>query len=134
MALNPNMKIIVIDDMMTMRKIITKMLRTMGFKNISEADDGATAWPMIETAQTTGEPYEFIVSDWNMPKMSGLDLLIKIRETEGIKATPFLMITAEAEQSNVVKVVQAGVNNFIVKPFKPDTLKGKIEKIFANLK
>ena len=130
MPINPNMKTIVIDDMMTMRKIITKMLKSIGFTNIQEADDGATAWPMIEEAKNAGEPFEFIVSDWNMPKMSGLDLLIKIRATEGIKDTPFLMVTAEAEQSNVVKVVQAGVSNFVVKPFKPDTLKEKIQKIF----
>lgn len=131
MALDTSMKVIVIDDMMTMRKIITKMLKNMGFTNIQEADDGATAWPMIEEAHASGEPFQFIVSDWNMPKMSGLDLLIKIRATEGMKATPFLMVTAEAEQSNVVKVVEAGVSNFVVKPFKPDTLKEKIDKIFA---
>ncbi len=130
MPINPNMKTIVIDDMMTMRKIITKMLKQIGFTNVSEADDGATAWPMIQQAQESGEPFEFIVSDWNMPKMSGLDLLIKVRGTEGIKDTPFLMVTAEAEQSNVVKVVQAGVSNFVVKPFKPETLQEKIEKIF----
>ncbi|MAF76850.1 MAG: response regulator [Halobacteriovoraceae bacterium] len=130
MPFRPDMKTIVIDDMMTMRKIITKMLKSIGFTNIQEADDGATAWPMIEEAKNAGEPFEFIVSDWNMPKMSGLDLLIKIRATEGIKDTPFLMVTAEAEQSNVVKVVQAGVSNFVVKPFKPDTLKEKIQKIF----
>lgn len=130
MAIDFNMKTIVIDDMMTMRKIITKMLKQIGFTNIVDADDGATAWPMIEEAYKNGEPFDFIVSDWNMPKMSGLDLLIKIRETEGLSKTPFLMITAEAEQSNVVKVVKAGVSNFIVKPFKPETLKEKIEKIF----
>ncbi len=130
MPFRPDMKTIVIDDMMTMRKIITKMLKSIGFTNVQEADDGATAWPMIEAAKEAGEPFEFIVSDWNMPKMSGLDLLIKIRATEGIKDTPFLMVTAEAEQSNVVKVVQAGVSNFVVKPFKPDTLKEKIQKIF----
>lgn len=130
MPINPNMKTLVIDDMMTMRKIITKMLKKIGFTNVSEADDGATAWPMIEQAKESGEPFEFIVSDWNMPKMSGLDLLIKIRATEGIKDTPFLMVTAEAEQSNVIKVVQAGVSNFVVKPFKPETLQEKIQKIF----
>ncbi len=130
MPFRPEMKTLVIDDMMTMRKIITKMLKSIGFTNVQEADDGATAWPMIEAAKEAGEPFEFIVSDWNMPKMSGLDLLIKIRATEGIKDTPFLMVTAEAEQSNVVKVVQAGVSNFVVKPFKPDTLKEKIQKIF----
>ena len=130
MPFDPSMKTLVIDDMMTMRKIITKMLKSIGFTNVQEADDGATAWPMIEAAKEAGEPFDFIVSDWNMPKMSGLDLLIKIRATEGIKDTPFLMVTAEAEQSNVVKVVQAGVSNFVVKPFKPDTLKEKIAKIF----
>ncbi len=130
MAINPNMKTIVIDDMMTMRKIIIRMLKTMGFTNIQEADDGATAWPMIEEAAASGEPFEFIVSDWNMPKMSGLDLLIKIRATENLKSTPFMMVTAESEQSNVVKVVQAGVSNFVVKPFNHDTLKMKIAKIF----
>lgn len=130
MALDPSMKTIVIDDMVTMRKIITKMLKSFGFTNIHEADDGATAWPMIEEALKGGEPFEFIVSDWNMPKMSGLELLEKIRTHETLKSLPFLMITAEAEQQNVVKVVKAGVSNFIVKPFTPDTLKDKINKIF----
>lgn len=130
MPIDTSMKTLVIDDMMTMRKIITKMLKQIGFTNVSEADDGATAWPMIQQAQESGEPFDFIVSDWNMPKMSGLDLLIKIRGTDGIKDTPFLMVTAEAEQSNVVKVVQAGVSNFVVKPFKPETLQEKIQKIF----
>jgi len=130
MALNPNMKVIVIDDMMTMRKILIKMMQGMGFKNLEQADDGATAWPMIEAAFKSGEPYDFIVSDWNMPQMSGLDLLKKVRSTEEIKTTPFLMVTAEAEQANVVKVVQAGVSNFVVKPFNQETLKHKIAQVF----
>lgn len=131
MAFDPKMKTIVIDDMMTMRKIISRILKDhLGFSDVHTADDGATAWPMIEKAKEEGQPFDFIVSDWNMPKMSGLDLLKKIRSTEGLKDTPFLMITAEAEQANVVKVLQAGVSNFIVKPFKPDTLKEKIDKIF----
>ncbi|PIP93825.1 MAG: response regulator [Bdellovibrio sp. CG12_big_fil_rev_8_21_14_0_65_39_13] len=130
MPLNPKMKTIVIDDMLTMRKIITKMLKQIGFTDIHEADDGATAWPMIEEALNNGQPFEFIVSDWNMPKMSGLELLERIRKDERTKKLPFLMITAEAEQSNVLKVVKAGVSNFVVKPFTPETLKGKIDKIF----
>lgn len=130
MPLNPKMKTIVIDDMLTMRKIITKMLKQIGFTNIQEADDGATAWPMIEEAHTNGEPFEFIVSDWNMPKMTGLELLERIRKDERFKKMPFLMITAEAEQSNVLKVVKAGVSNFVVKPFTPETLQQKIQKIF----
>ena len=124
------MKILVIDDMATMRKIIKNMLGQIGFKNITEADDGATAWPMIQEALGSPEPYEFIVSDWNMPQMSGLDLLKKVRETEELKKLPFLMITAEAEQGNVVIAVKAGVSNFIVKPFSAAVLKEKIEKIF----
>ena len=130
MPLNPKMKTIVIDDMLTMRKIITKMLKQIGFTDIHEADDGATAWPMIEEALNNGQPFEFIVSDWNMPKMSGLELLERIRKDERTKKLPFLMITAEAEQSNVLKVEKAGVSNFVVKPFTPETLKGKIDKIF----
>jgi len=130
MALKSDMKILVIDDMATMRKIIKNMLGQIGFKNITEADDGATAWPMIQEALAGPEPYEFIVSDWNMPQMSGLDLLKKVRETEELKKLPFLMITAEAEQGNVVIAVKAGVSNFIVKPFSAAVLKEKIEKIF----
>lgn len=130
MALKANMKILVVDDMGTMRKIIKNMLTQIGFTNIDQADDGATAWPKIQQAYEAGEPYEFIVSDWNMPGMSGLDLLKNVRATEEYKALPFLMITAEAEQGNVVIAVKAGVSNFIVKPFSAQVLKEKIDKIF----
>jgi two-component system chemotaxis response regulator CheY len=130
MALKANMKILVIDDMATMRKIIKNMLGQIGFTNITEADDGATALPMIEEAAGTDEPYEFIVSDWNMPEMSGLELLKKLRASDQFKKLPFLMITAEAEQGNVVVAVKAGVSNFIVKPFSAQVLKEKIDKIF----
>ena len=131
MGLKASLKIIVIDDMSTMRKIILKTLKTIGFSNLEEADDGATAWPKIEEAHKAGEPFEFIISDWNMPQMSGLDLLKKVRETEGIDKTPFLMVTAEAEQKNVIAAVKAGVSNYIVKTFTPDSLKEKIAKIFS---
>lgn len=130
MAIKPDIKILIVDDMSTMRKIIKNMLSQIGFTNLTEADDGATAWPMIENAKRDGIPYEFIVSDWNMPQMSGLDLLKKVRSTEGLEKLPFLMITAEAEQGNVVIAVKAGVSNFIVKPFSPQVLKEKVEKIF----
>jgi two-component system chemotaxis response regulator CheY len=115
-----------------MRKIIKNMLTQIGFTNISEADDGATAWPLIEGAIKEGKPFEFILSDWNMPQLSGLDLLKKVRATEGLEKLPFLMITAEAEQGNVVIAVKAGVSNFIVKPFSAQVLKEKIEKIFGK--
>ena len=106
------------------------MLAQIGCTNIAEADDGATAWPMIESAIKEGRPYEFIVSDWNMPQMSGLDLLKNVRSTPGLEKLPFLMITAEAEQGNVVIAVKAGVSNFIVKPFSAQVLKEKIDRIF----
>jgi two-component system, chemotaxis family, chemotaxis protein CheY len=132
MGLKANMKILVVDDMSTMRKIIKKMLNQFGFTNITEADDGAMAWPMLQEAFNGGEPFEFVISDWNMPQMSGLDLIKNIRADENLKKTPFLMVTAEAEQGNVVTAVKAGVNNFVVKPFSAEVLKEKISKIFPQ--
>jgi two-component system, chemotaxis family, chemotaxis protein CheY len=132
MALKPEMKILVVDDMSTMRKILKNMLKKMGFTNIEEADDGATAWPMIEGALGSEAPFEFIVSDWNMPGMTGIDLLGKVRGHDKLKGLPFLMVTAETEQGNVVTAVKAGVSNFVVKPFTQDTLKDKIAKIFVK--
>ena len=108
------------------------MLTKMGCTKLHEADDGAPAWDMIQQAHESGEPFEFIVSDWNMPQMTGLDLLKNIREDDRFKDLPFLMVTAEAEQSNVVIAVKAGVSNFIVKPFAVTTLKEKIDKIFPG--
>lgn len=130
MPLDTSMKTLVIDDMNTMRKIIKKMLKEIGFTSIDEANDGKPAWKMIEEAHEAGTPYEFIVSDWNMPGLTGLDLLKQIRADERFAKLPFLMITAEAEQSNVVIAVKAGVSNFIVKPFNKVTLKAKIDKVF----
>jgi len=134
MSIKANMKILVVDDMATMRKIIKNMLNKIGFTNIVEADDGATGLPQVDSAIELGEPIEFIISDWNMPNMSGLDFLKKLRAREDTKKLPFLMITAEAEQSNVITAVQAGVNNYIVKPFSAQTLKEKIDKIFNTAK
>lgn len=125
-----SMKILVVDDMATMRKIVRNMLTQMGFTNIAEAEDGIPAWEMIQEAQKTGQPFEFIVSDWNMPGMSGLDLLKNLRSNDQFKKLPFLMVTAEAEQSNVITAVKAGVSNFVVKPFSQTTLQEKIAKIF----
>ena len=130
MAFDPKMKILVVDDMSTMRKIIKNMLGKMGCTDITEAEDGAPAWKMIQEAQEAGTPFQFIVSDWNMPQMTGLDLLKNCRSTDAFKTLPFLMITAEAEQANVMIAVKAGVSNFIVKPFSIVTLKEKIDKIF----
>ncbi len=130
MPLKPDAKILVVDDMSTMRKIVKNMLNKMGFANVSEYEDGDPAWKAIQEAHSTGQPFDFIVSDWNMPGMTGLDLLKNIRANDSLKKTPFLMVTAEAEQSNVVIAVKAGVSNFVVKPFSIQVLKEKMDKIF----
>lgn len=129
--MNPNMKILLVDDMGTMRKIIKKIITALGFSNIHEAEDGIPAWKMIQEAAASSEPFEFIISDWNMPGMTGIDLLKNVRGNESTKKLPFLMVTAETEQANVVLAVKAGVSNYIVKPFSPDQLKQKIDKIFS---
>lgn len=130
MGLDPTWKILIVDDMGTMRKIIKNMLKKMGCDNLHEADDGLPAWEEIQKNHEAGTPYQFIVSDWNMPGMTGLDLLKNIRADERFSTLPFLMVTAEAEQANVVIAVKAGVSNFVVKPFSIITLKEKIDKIF----
>ena len=132
MAFNPKQKILIVDDMNTMRKIIKGMLQKMGCDNLTEANDGIPALQMIQDAHANGVPFDFIISDWNMPGMTGLDLLKHVREKEQFKALPFLMVTAEAEQANVVVAVKAGVSNYIIKPFNPETLKTKIDKIFGK--
>ncbi len=126
MGYNTNMRVLVVDDFSTMRKIIKNILRQLGFTNIVEADDGSTAWEVLNK-----DNIEFIVSDWNMPTMSGIELLRKVRGSEEYADIPFLMVTAEAQQENIIEAVQAKVSNYIVKPFTPETLGQKIEKIFA---
>jgi two-component system chemotaxis response regulator CheY len=125
MTLDKNMRILVVDDFSTMRRIIKNILKQLGFTNVVDADDGTTAWQVLNS-----DKIDFIISDWNMPKMSGIDLLRKVRGSEEFADTPFLMVTAEAQQENLVEAVQAKVSNYIVKPFTPDTLEQKINKIF----
>ncbi|MBQ7618440.1 MAG: chemotaxis response regulator CheY [Desulfovibrio sp.] len=125
MAFNPNMRVLIVDDFATMRRIVRNILRQIGISNVVEADDGTTAWDILNR-----EKIDFIVSDWNMPKMPGIDLLRKVRASEQFAALPFLMVTAEAQQENIIEAVQAKVSNYIVKPFTADTLKQKIDKIF----
>ena len=125
MAFNPNMRVLIVDDFSTMRRIVRNILRQIGLSNVVEADDGTTAWEILNR-----EKIDFIVSDWNMPKMPGSDLLRKVRASEQFGNLPFLMVTAEAQQENIIEAVQAKVSNYIVKPFTADTLKQKIDKIF----
>jgi two-component system chemotaxis response regulator CheY len=119
------MKILVVDDFSTMRRIITNVLKQIGFENIHEAEDGAKALNILQQ-----EKIDFVITDWNMPQMSGLDLLKAIRADPERKDTPVLMVTAESLQENIVAAAQAGVNNYIIKPFDASTLSAKINKIF----
>ncbi|BAH75883.1 MULTISPECIES: chemotaxis response regulator CheY [Solidesulfovibrio] len=125
MAANKEMRILVVDDFSTMRRIIKNILRQLGFNNILEADDGSTAWETLNK-----DKIDFIISDWNMPKMPGIELLRKVRGSEEFANLPFLMVTAEAQQENIIEAVQAKVSNYIVKPFTAETLGQKIDKIF----
>ncbi|EFL50467.1 response regulator receiver protein [Solidesulfovibrio fructosivorans JJ]] len=127
MAANKEMRILVVDDFSTMRRIIKNILRQLGFNNIIEADDGSTAWETLNK-----DKVDFIISDWNMPKMPGIELLRKVRSSEEFAETPFLMVTAEAQQENIIEAVQAKVSNYIVKPFTAETLGQKIDKIFEK--
>ena len=120
-----SMKVLVVDDFATMRRILKNVLRQIGFTKIIEADDGSTALAVLKN-----DNVDLILSDWNMPKLSGLELLKSIRSDESMKDLPFLMVTAEGQKDSVIRAVQAGVSNYIVKPFTADTIKEKLEQIF----
>ncbi|CAM3846283.1 Chemotaxis protein CheY [Vibrio aerogenes CECT 7868] len=126
--MNKNMKILIVDDFSTMRRIVKNLLRDLGFNNTQEADDGLTALPMLKKGD-----FEFVVTDWNMPGMQGIDLLKNIRADDELKHLPVLMITAEAKREQIIEAAQAGVNGYIVKPFTAATLKEKLDKIFERL-
>lgn len=122
------MKILIVDDFSTMRRIIKNLLRDLGYSNTAEADDGTTALPMLK-----GGGFDFLVTDWNMPGMQGIDLLRKVREDEKLANLPVLMVTAEQKREQIVIAAQAGVNGYIVKPFTAQTLKEKLDKIFERI-
>ncbi|SUP09753.1 CheY [Vibrio metschnikovii] len=126
--MNKNMKILIVDDFSTMRRIVKNLLRDLGFNNTQEADDGLTALPMLKKGG-----FDFVVTDWNMPGMQGIDLLKNIRADAELKHLPVLMITAEAKREQIIEAAQAGVNGYIVKPFTAATLKEKLDKIFDRL-
>ena len=122
------MKVLIVDDFSTMRRIIKNLLRDLGFTNTYEADDGSTALPMLKNGD-----FEFVVTDWNMPIMQGIDLLKEIRQDPSLKHLPVLMVTAEAKREQIIEAAQAGVNGYIVKPFTAVTLKEKLDKVFERL-
>ena len=126
--MDKNMKILIVDDFSTMRRIIKNLLRDLGFNNTSEADDGNSALPMLQAGD-----FDFLVTDWNMPGMQGIDLLKAVRADAKLAKLPVLMVTAESKREQIVEAAQAGVSGYIVKPFTAITLKEKIDKIFERL-
>jgi len=122
------MKILVVDDFSTMRRIVKNLLRDLGFTNTVEADDGKTALPILEAGGI-----DFLVTDWNMPGMTGIDLLKAVRSNPDLVDLPVLMVTAEAKREQIIMAAQAGVNGYVIKPFTAATLKEKIEKIFERI-
>jgi two-component system chemotaxis response regulator CheY len=126
--MDKNMKILVVDDFSTMRGIIKNFLRDLGYGEVTEAEDGSVALPMLQTGS-----YDFLITDWNMPGMNGLELIQSVRATPKLAALPILMVTAEAKKEQIVAAAQAGINGYIVKPFTANTLREKIEKIFERL-
>jgi two-component system chemotaxis response regulator CheY len=126
--LDKQMKILIVDDFSTMRRIIKNLLRDLGYTNTSEADDGKTALPLLQ-----GGDFDFLVTDWNMPGMTGIDLLKAVRADSKLSSLPVLMVTAEAKRDQIVEAATAGVNGYVVKPFTAAALKEKIEKIFERI-
>ena len=128
MAIDLSMPILVVDDYSTMIRIICNLLKQLGYQNIDNANDGATA-----LAKMRAKRYGLVISDWNMAPMSGLEFLKEVRSDGALKEMPFIMITAESKTENVVAAKEAGVSNYIVKPFNADTLKKKIEAVLGDL-
>ncbi|WP_293764930.1 chemotaxis response regulator CheY [uncultured Aquitalea sp.] len=123
-----NMRFLVVDDFSTMRRIVRNLLKELGFTNVDEAEDGQVALHKLKT-----QHFDFIVSDWNMPNMTGIELLRAVRADQQIKHLPFMMITAEAKRENIIEAAMAGASGYIVKPFTAATLEEKLNKIFQTL-
>ena len=126
--MNKNMRILIVDDFSTMRRIVKNLLGDLGFTNTAEAEDGNAALAALRAA-----PFDFVVTDWNMPVMTGIDLLRAIRADAKLKHLPVLMVTAEAKREQIIEAAQAGVNGYIIKPFTAQTLEEKLNKIFERM-
>lgn len=122
------MKFLVVDDFSTMRRIVKNLLHDLGYPNVTEADDGKTALPMLQAGG-----FDFLISDWNMPGMSGLDLIKAVRSDAKLAKLPVLMLTAEAKREQIIEAAQAGVNGYVIKPFTAETLKEKLDKILSAI-
>ena len=126
--MHKDIRILVVDDFSTMRRIIRNRLQELGYHDITEADDGATALPLLNAGE-----FDLVVTDWNMPRMDGLTLLRKVRASEKLKHIPVLMVTAEAKRDQIIVAAHAGVNDYILKPFNADELARKIERIYQRM-
>ena len=126
---SPKTRILIVDDMMTMRKLIAKTCKELGFSDLTEAPDGAAGWDAVNTANP---PFGLVISDWSMPNVTGLDFLKRLRADARFLELPFIMVTAEAEQAQVMEAVKAKVSNYVVKPFTSDTLKQKMELVYQK--
>lgn len=125
---DPNMKFLVVDDFSTMRRIVRNLLKELGFTNVTEAEDGVDGLTKLHEGS-----FDFVVTDWNMPNMTGIDMLRAIRADAALKHLPVLMVTAEAKRENIIEAAQAGASGYIVKPFTAGTLDEKLKKIFATM-
>lgn len=125
---DPKMKFLVVDDFSTMRRIVRNLLKELGFTNVDEAEDGVIALQKLKASE-----FDFVVTDWNMPNMTGIELLRAIRADAALKGLPVLMITAEAKKENIIEAAQAGASGYIVKPFTAGTLGEKLTKIFEKM-
>ncbi len=128
MEINKDMKILVVDNHENMRRIVKQVLNDLGFRNVKVADDGSTALPMLKN-----ESFDFLVSDWDMPQMQGIDLLKAVRADDNLKNLPVLMITAEAKKEQIIEAAKSGVNDYCIKPFNRETLNSKIKNTFSKL-
>lgn len=125
-----NTRVLIIDDMMMMRKVVKKMLRDLGFHDVQEAEDGNAGWELLRQSDP---PIQLVISDWNMPHCTGLDLLKRVRADQATGKIPFILLTAEAEDHQVKEAVESGVSNYITKPFTPELLKNKLEQTYARM-
>lgn len=125
-------RILIVDDMKSLRTMLADLLRGMGYVSIAEAQDGQDAWDLMMSASQKLQPFELIISDWNMPVMSGLDLLKKIRSFPSWRYLPFIMLTTESEKGKVIEALSCGVSNYLVKPLDADALKDRLQKVHAK--
>lgn len=129
----PTTKTLVVDDMPTIRDLVKNQLKNLGFKNITEASDGEAAFNLVSRAASSGAPFDLIISDWNMPKMTGLEFLRQVRASENFNTVPFVLLTSESERDQVTEAILAGVSQYIVKPFAAKSFEEKLKSVWVKI-